>query len=865
MTSTNAQTDDAHPDPAESGAAPLARALSLVLLACATIIVLATVYHANRLRTENLANHRIVAEGLARIGEHEITRTLQAVEHLLDARLDDWRAADGADGAAFSALLSKDLAGLPAVRSLSIVSAAGHIEADSSADAIGTRLAPTAIDEISPPATGSAIAFSRPWRGRDLSSGEPVANGLDVGRSAYFFTMGLEGQLHDGHAIGVATINPDFFSGFLSSIVGSPEYVVELYRYDGTLLLSTRPHEHMPGSSAATQKVFRRLLPDKEIGVIEDQDGEDPRILAYRASRRYPLVIEVEVPHREALAGWRSEVHNLVIAAGLSLLLIGLIAVLLRRYNQRRHVEQERARQANELAARVFESSYDGIFITDPAQDIIRINNAFSSITGYTEAEVLGKSPCMLVTEADQEMFCDAVREEIATNGEWRGELTARRKDGSRYCSRFAIGTVRDRRGMVSNYIGTFIDVSETKEHEAALREAKEVAEAANLAKSQFLATMSHELRTPMNAILGMAQLQLMEGNSEAENQAYARTILDAGTTLLTLLNDILDLAKVEAGGLELVDGVIDPERILSEVGNLFSHSAHEKGVAFRQHWAGPSQRRYRGDAIRLRQILSNLISNAIKFTDEGSISISGGERSLPSGEPGLYFEVIDTGIGISHAHQAALFKPFSQVDASATRRFGGTGLGLSIVRKLAELMGGEAGVDSREAEGSRFWFTIGAVALKDTAESGASDAPTGLPAGSEYPILVVEDDAVNRSLLEQMLKKIGYPVISAANGAEALEQLETAEPPPSLVLMDCHMPVMDGLQATRRVRQREQAEGRPRIPVIAVTAEVFERNRACCIEAGMDDFIEKPITLQILRETLERHTRQTGRHRKTA
>ncbi|MCA9781899.1 MAG: response regulator, partial [Candidatus Eremiobacteraeota bacterium] len=187
------------------------------------------------------------------------------------------------------------------------------------------------------------------------------------------------------------------------------------------------------------------------------------------------------------------------------------------------------------------------------------------------------------------------------------------------------------------------------------------------------------------------------------------------------------------------------------------------------------------------------------------------------------------------------------------------------IVRKLAELMGGEAGVDSREAEGSRFWFTIGAVALKDTAESGASDAPTGLPAGSEYPILVVEDDAVNRSLLEQMLKKIGYPVISAANGAEALEQLETAEPPPSLVLMDCHMPVMDGLQATRRVRQREQAEGRPRIPVIAVTAEVFERNRACCIEAGMDDFIEKPITLQILRETLERHTRQTGRHRKTA
>ena len=859
MKTSNSRPEVTQPEASTPDAGSLARAMSLVLLIFSVLIVLATVYHANRLRIENLANHRTIAEGLARVSEREITQTLQAVDRLLERRADQWVDTADSGDAGFDALLARDLAGLPSVRTLAIVSASGRVEADSTGAATGRSLAGPALAEFEVAPGAAPVAISRVWRGRDLADGVPVQEGIDAARSAFFFTCSRRSQASADAPYAVATINPDFFATFLSGIVGRPEYVVELYRYDGTLLLSTRPQAARPGSSDPGHPVFSTLLQDKEIGVLEDNRKGDPQILAYRASRRYPLVIEVRVWHHEALASWRIEVRNLAIAAGLALVFVALVAILLHRYNLRRGKEQERARHANELAARVFEESFDAIFIADAERRIVRVNPAFTEITGYTESEAIGRTPRELSNCGDDDAAESEIWGAVRLQGEWRGDRVCRRNDGSLYWQRLAIGTVFDRSGAVSNYIGSFIDISESKEHEAALRDAKEAAEAANLAKSRFLATMSHELRTPMNAILGMGELQMMAGNTLAETQEYARTIVDAGNTLLALLNDILDLSKVEAGGMKLVDGTIDPKGILEQVGGLFAHDARGKGLTLTVRWQGPVDRQYRGDAIRLRQIVSNLVSNAIKFTDRGSIDISGGERTLAGGVPGLRFEVRDSGIGIARNHLAKLFEPFSQVDVSATRRFGGTGLGLSIVRRLAELMGGEAGVESMEGQGSLFWFTIRAVAIEGGRPGTAPTPAPALGMVHDCPVLVVEDDPVNRSLIGLMLQRIGCRVYTAENGEAALALLESLEVRPRMVFMDCHMPVMDGLQATRRIREFEAAEGKPRMPVIAVTAEVFEENRAACRKAGMDDFIEKPLKLETLHAVVAKHIGKAG------
>jgi len=262
--------------------------------------------------------------------------------------------------------------------------------------------------------------------------------------------------------------------------------------------------------------------------------------------------------------------------------------------------------------------------------------------------------------------------------------------------------------------VGFRVDITE-------LMHAKEAAEAANRAKSRFLATMSHEIRTPLNGVLGMAQLLLAPQVSDAERLDYARTILDSGQTLLSLLNEILDLSKVESGKLRLEQGSIEPAQLLHETQALYSAGALEKRLVLAAHWQGPAGRRYRGDALRLRQMLSNLVSNALKFTEQGRIEVTAVEVETADGSDGkavLEFSVADTGIGIPADKLDLLFKPFSQIENGPSRNFGGTGLGLSIVASLARLMEGEAGVDSTPGLGSRFWFRVGMETLDDAADT---------------------------------------------------------------------------------------------------------------------------------------------------
>ncbi|MEN9480494.1 MAG: hypothetical protein RLZZ298_1889 [Pseudomonadota bacterium] len=413
-----------------------------------------------------------------------------------------------------------------------------------------------------------------------------------------------------------------------------------------------------------------------------------------------------------------------------------------------------------------------------------------------------------------------------------------------------------------NHVVGFLMDISE-------LKRVQEAAESANQAKTQFLASMSHEIRTPMNGILGMAQLLLMSDVSDAERQEYLRVILGSGQTLLTLLNDILDLSKVEAGKVELEQMVFDPASMLAEVRHLFVDLAQRKELALTVNWLG-DQERYVADVVRIRQMLSNLVSNAIKFTEHGEIAIEGREIAHDAEGATLEFTVKDSGIGIPLDKQHLLFKPFSQADSSTTRKYGGTGLGLSIVRSLAELMGGEVGLASEEGQGTRFWFSIrvGRLAPGTDTRQLPRDWPQdtdALARSTEIPVdfsqarvLVVEDNPVNRKVIEALLKKQGVAFASVENGQEAVRVIQRGDVF-DLVLMDCQMPIMDGFEATANIREWEQAAGQAHLPIVALTAGAFEEDRQHCLEVGMDDFLAKPVRVSELSAALKKWIGASG------
>ena len=480
-------------------------------------------------------------------------------------------------------------------------------------------------------------------------------------------------------------------------------------------------------------------------------------------------------------------------------------------------------------------------------QRFVLANTHFEQIYGWGAGELIGQAGAVVwPAAAEYEELSRALGPPLARGEAVEVERLARRKDGSTFLARVRGRAIDPRRPVESGTIWISEDVTERRQFEQTLARARDDAEAANRAKSAFLANTSHELRTPLNGMLGLARMASADDISEALRREYLDQIGDSAQALAGIITDILDLSKIEAGKLLLESTSFDLNELLRTLEHTYQTLAAAKGLRLTFELDPSLSVPVSGDPLRVRQIVTNYVSNALKFTDSGSVRVR--VDRLPGGA--VRFEVIDTGPGLTPAVQKLLFRPFTQADQSTTRRFGGTGLGLSICRELAVMMGGDVGVDSEPGQGCSFWAVMPLP-------------PSGLPLDQAPPlvdgdlggmrVLMVEDNVVNMLIGVAMLERWGVEVVQASDGREALAAVHSAaadQRPFDAVLMDVQMPVMSGHEATRALRATQAGQ---HLPIIALTAAALVTEREEALKAGMDDFLTKPIDADRLHVTLLR------------
>lgn len=559
-----------------------------------------------------------------------------------------------------------------------------------------------------------------------------------------------------------------------------------------------------------------------------------------------------------------------LLAAGLLWFYIALIWFLV--YVQKRHQNSMRSLRSQALQRQALEDAYMRLFdqkqearrlamIAEHANDgvmligrdgIVRwVNDGFVRLTGYSFDEIVGANPGALLNSTATDPATLRVIEEGRKKGEpFRAELINKRKDGREIWIETNQVPVFDDSGRIEVYIAVERDVTATKEYERNLEEARIAAEEGGRIKEEFLATMSHEFRTPMNGVIGMAQM-LQASELTEDQRLYTDTILSSSRALLALINDVLDLSRMNAAGVSLFNVDFDLHACVRDTGLLLQTQARDKGLTLAVEIAPEVPVWVTGDDRRLRQILMNLVGNAVKFTPSGKVTVRVGAETTDTGVA-LTLAVEDTGIGIAADKLDHIFERFSQADNAISRRYGGTGLGLSISRGLAQAMGGDISVTSTLGQGACFTLRLTLAAAEAPApeavrSEGALETPCDLSALQGLRLLVAEDNRVNRLLISKFLADAPVDLRFARNGAEAEELAQSHRP--QVILMDMSMPEVNGLEATRRIRRLDITQ-----PFIAaLTANVDEASRQACLEVGMDAFLCKPLARQELLSLLLR------------
>ena len=588
-------------------------------------------------------------------------------------------------------------------------------------------------------------------------------------------------------------------------------------------------------------------------------DDAPQHIGAFQRATEEHMSVRAEARVRRADGEWRwvvSHAEPRFSSAGEFLGHVGLSLDITERK------QAEKALQSSEEKFRQLAENIREVFwmVDASTNEALYISPAYEQVWGRT-CESLYQNPIArldAIRLEDQDQAHSLFRRQMA--GERiDSEYRIRTPEGRERWIRDRAFPIRDEAGQLIRIGGISEDITEWKLYEEELVQAREAADSANVAKSRFLANMSHEIRTPMNGVIGMLQL-LLDTDLTGEQRKYAGVIETSGRTLLSLIDNILDLSKIEARKFTLEHVDFDPRRTVEDAVQTVRTQAAAKGLAFGWRAAPETPSILRGDANRLRQVLINLAANAIKFTERGEVAVEVGVESQNNRKTTLRFSITDTGIGIRPDQAAGLFSPFVQADASSTRKYGGTGLGLSISKQLVEMMGGKIGFHSTVDKGSTFWFTtvfgtpeepalaatVGPPAIRQQPENGPLVVPPGVGRPRrDARILVAEDNPTNQLVLLAQLEKLGYQARTVANGVEAVEALQQERY--DLVLMDCQMPGMNGFEATRRIRQ----SGSPRFPIVAVTASAMAGDRERCIREGMDDYLSKPVDLRLLADLL--------------
>ncbi|MBS1131336.1 MAG: sensor hybrid histidine kinase [Proteobacteria bacterium] len=667
--------------------------------------------------------------------------------------------------------------------------------------------------------------------------------------------------------IALASVGLDNFTHQFTALQMGPRGSVAMRAADLSLLARVPWDEAVAeyGSTKISQDFQRALAADPGAGVYfsgaTSLDGVH-RLHAYRFNSDYRFYINIGVPEDSYLAPWHHQLYGVLAMLALFLALSGGTVYLLHGYASRLG-ERER------MLRTIFDTSDGAIFLVDPAGKIVLANERMATMWDVPLAELVGSEYVSLIHPAEREFGRERMLKLMASEIPFvRLEREYVKRDGTVFWGFLCGRRLLDEQGKFVGLVGLIADIDEPKrnareletyrqhledlvrERTAQLEGAKDAAELANRAKSAFLANMSHEIRTPMNAIVGFAHLLRRDGVTPKQADRLDK-IMGSAEHLLSIINDVLDISKIESGKLVLEAKPFRVVDVVERLVGLCAERAQSKGLAFRT-MVGALPPVLVGDCTRLSQALLNYVGNAIKFTEAGTITLRAEVLEEDAHSLLVRFEVQDTGIGIAGDVLSRLFRPFEQADNSTTRKYGGTGLGLAITLRLAELMGGQAGVDSEAGAGSTFWLTA-RFGKANAAEPGglAGQSGTVPAAGSTLRaahILLVEDDPLNREVAAILVEEMtGAPVDLADSAEQAIAKVQATAY--DLILMDLLMPGMDGLEATRRIRA---LPGYATTPIIALTANAFAEDRERCLAAGMNDHLGKPVVPERLQAVLE-------------